>query len=220
MHTHKIGLSGSSLKIFAIIIMLIDHIGAILLPRYHFLRYIGRLAFPIFCFLLVEGFFHTRNVKKYALRLGLFALISEIPFDLALFGIPFNLLYQNVFFTLFIGLLVLIGFEKFKSKLWLNFIIFILGMLLAEICHVDYGCFGIIMIVLFYFYRIHNNLIILTFGILLFSIMLGGSQPLCTLAIIPISLYNGKRGISLKYLFYAFYPVHLLILYFISLFLS
>lgn len=220
MNTYKISLSGSSLKIFAIVIMLIDHIGAILLPQYHFLRYIGRLAFPIFCFLLVEGFFHTRDIKKYALRLGLFALISEIPFDLALSNVPFNLLYQNVFFTLFIGLLVLIGFEKFKDKLFLRYMILVLGMLLAEVCHVDYGCFGIIMIVLFYFYSIHNNLIVLTLGVLFFSILSGGSEFLCTFSIIPISLYNGKRGISLKYLFYAFYPVHLLILYLISLFLS
>lgn len=219
MHTHKISLSGSSLKILALLIMLIDHMGAILFPQYFFLRIIGRLAFPIFCFLLVEGFIHTKNVKKYALRLGIFALISEIPFDLALFNRPFDFSHQNIFFTLFIGLLVLIGIHKFKQRPWIGYCIFIIGIIIAELSKVDYGSFGVIIILLFYIYHQHHNLIILTLGLFIFSLLLTPVEVFATLAIIPITLYNGKRGISLKYVFYAFYPVHLLILYLIAHFL-
>ena len=132
------GLSGSTLKIIAVVTMLIDHIGAAILARmmmvnglggidqsdttavmqwysnnttlfqvYQVMRSIGRIAFPIFCFLLVEGFEHTHDRKKYALRLGLFALISEIPFDLAFSSEVLEFQYQNVFFTLFIGMLTM-----------------------------------------------------------------------------------------------------------------
>lgn len=130
------GLSGSTLKIIAIITMLLDHIGASLVQPilastasaagvtdwsmpslaaaypgaaipYYALRYIGRISFPIFCFLLVEGFLHTKNLHKYCLRLAIFALVSEIPFDLAFHQTPFYQASQNVFFTLLIGLLVI-----------------------------------------------------------------------------------------------------------------
>ncbi|MBP3544518.1 MAG: hypothetical protein J6J86_09845, partial [Lachnospiraceae bacterium] len=135
----KKGLAGSTLKIIAIITMFIDHIGAAIFENNEItmcvmakgehayviwgladlvLRLIGRIAFPIFCFLLVEGFLHTRDVKKYALRLGAFCLISEIPFNLAFFGQPLYAGHQNVFFTLLIGLLVLIGLKHFAGTGW------------------------------------------------------------------------------------------------------
>jgi TraX protein. len=135
------GISGSTLKLVAIFTMLIDHIAASILENllrcggpssyanggllytvYSIMRSIGRLAFPIFCFLLVEGFLHTRNKSKYAIRLGIFALISEIPFDLAFEGKMFSWGHQNVFFTLLIGLIVMAGFELVrvsKDKKWL-----------------------------------------------------------------------------------------------------
>lgn len=134
--TVKKGVCGSTLKLIAIITMLIDHTAAVILERwltaerlgglhtneqfwyntYLIMRFTGRLAFPLFCFLLVEGFQHTRNVGKYAVRLAVFALISEIPFDLALHGTAFYFHYQNVFFTLLIALLVLFGFRMVKEK--------------------------------------------------------------------------------------------------------
>lgn len=144
----KMGISGSTLKLVAIFIMLIDHIGATILEKILYMRgmaeidwnnvqevdkfyaennllstidaimrTVGRLAFPIFCFLLVEGILHTHNKWKYASRLAIFALISEIPFDLALRSRPFDFTYQNVFFTLLIGLLVMIGFETIDTVL-------------------------------------------------------------------------------------------------------
>ena len=141
------GISGSTLKMIAIVTMLIDHIGAVVLARllivqgvnsidtssqnavmqwltqnatlyytYTAMRMIGRIAFPIFCFLLVEGFLHTHDVKKYALRLGAFALISEIPFDLTFSGKVLDFQYQNVFFTLFIGLLTMMVYHMVEEK--------------------------------------------------------------------------------------------------------
>ena len=128
----RCGLSGTALKYIACITMLIDHIGAscieagILLPALaagaascggipvstllaadRVLRYIGRLAFPIFCFLAVEGFLHTHDVKKYVRRLLLFGLLSEVPFDLAFFRTPFAPQHQNVYWTLALGVLAM-----------------------------------------------------------------------------------------------------------------
>lgn len=129
------GISGSTLKLVAVFSMLVDHTAASILQNpaisanhatllsiTPWMRAFGRLAFPIFCFLLIEGFLHTKSVKKYAFRLALFALISEIPFDLAFSYKPFDFSYQNVFFTLLIGLLVLEGFRRltqFKDRKWL-----------------------------------------------------------------------------------------------------
>ena len=246
-YAKKPGLTGSTLKWIAIITMLIDHIGAALLelgllPKiadavlagnsfdyvmadYHFwygfddvLRAIGRLAFPIFCFLMVEGFLHTKNVKKYALRLGLFALISEIPFDLAFNERILEVSYQNVFFTLFIGLLMLIGLKYFEETLpphisWLRFIVALTGILLAIFLRTDYDAFGILLIVLLYEFRNLPKLRCIAGAIL----MLFNSTTGC-LAFILIWFYNGERGKQLpKYFFYAFYPVHLLVLWLVRM---
>jgi hypothetical protein len=246
-YAKKPGLTGSHLKWIAIITMFIDHIGAALLeigllPKianavlagnsfdyvmsdYHFwyrfddiLRSIGRLAFPLFCFLLVEGFLHTKNVKKYALRLGLFALISEIPFDLAFNGKALELSYQNVFFTLLIGLLMLIGLKYFEETLpphisWLRFIVALTGILLAVFLRTDYDAFGIMLIFLLYEFRSLKTLRCIAGAILmLFNSTTG------FLAFLFVWFYNGERGKQLpKYFFYAFYPVHLLLLFLVRL---
>lgn len=211
------GLSGSTLKIIAILTMLIDHIAAILIspsePVYMLFRLIGRLAFPIFCFLLVEGFLYTKNIKNYAFRLFLFALISEVPFDLAIAGNAFSFAQQNVFFTLFIGLTTIALFAK-STSVWIKFLILIAGMLLAYFANTDYGHFGILAIVVIYILRKDKSQGI-TFACLCLTFM--NSLELSSFAILPlISSYNGKRGLSLKYIFYVFYPAHLLLLYFIG----
>ena len=242
-YAKKTGLTGSRLKWIAIITMFIDHIGAAmleigLLPKiadavlagnsfdyvmadYHFwysfddlLRAIGRLAFPIFCFLLMEGFLHTKNIKKYALRLGLFALISEVPFDLAFNEKILEASYQNVFFTLFIGLLVLIGLKYFEETLpphisWLRFIVALTGILLAMFLRTDSDAFGVMLIFLLYEFRNLPKLRCIAGAIL----MLFNSTTGC-FAFLLIWFYNGERGKQLpKYFFYAFYPVHLLLLF-------
>lgn len=223
----KNGISGSSLKIIAMISMLIDHIGAILVEPlleqaefssgnleilYFSMRTIGRLAFPIFCFLLVEGFLYTRNVKRYIFRLFLFSLLSEIPFNLALEKTIFYLAYQNVFFTLLIGLFVLIGLQKFKQKSYLSICVVMGGCGLAYLLKTDYSFIGILLIVVLY--QLHNNKKQQLLYTALFSLILG--NPFIIVAYVLLYFYNGKRGLSLKYVFYCFYPVHLLLLYGIS----
>lgn len=241
------GLTGSALKMIAMISMLIDHIGAVILEPalwggggdpgqvmfwgfrhetwwtvYMAMRSIGRIAFPLFCFLLVEGFLNTRDVRRYAVRILAFALISEVPFDLAFNGFLLELTYQNVFWTLLFGLLGIWGFEKLSSSFtgWAKGTGVIGGlvcigaaMAAAHFARTDYGWFGVALIAILYLLRSRP----LLRGI-------GASAALCLwtvweapaiLAFVPIWLYNGKRGMGLKYLFYCFYPAHLLALYWI-----
>lgn len=216
------GLSGSSLKWLAIGTMLIDHIGAFILEPLIgvdadtalitlalITRLIGRIAFPIFTFLLVEGFIHTTHLKRYILQLGLFAILSEIPFDLAHSGVMFDFSYQNVFFTLLIGLVVITAFDHFKNHVYMRWLAPIFGMMLATFLRTDYAAIGILIIFVFYYYRdqtLERNILN---GILFLL------QATAVLALIPIQLYNGQRGKQNKYFFYFFYPVHLLLLSFI-----
>lgn len=241
--TKTSGLTGSTLKLIAIVTMFIDHIGAVLLENgllpqisgavlagnsfnflptdYHFwynfdlvLRFIGRLSFPLFCFLLVEGVLHTKNIKKYALRLGIFALISEVPFDLAVYNNIFDLNSQNVFFTLFIGLVVLWAMRYFEESLPphltpLRYLVAITGMMFAEFLQTDYSAFGILLIVLLYEFRNNRKWQCIAGAIL--TLFQSYTAPL---SFIFIYFYNGERGKHLpKYVFYAFYPVHLLVLF-------
>ena len=328
------GVTGSTLKLIAIVTMFIDHVGAALFEHYLYkilvpnggeyckamicakapwlwmewmgdeklvlnidmtLRGIGRIAFPIFCFLLVEGFMHTRNLKKYLIRLGLFALISDVPFDLAFFGeIGFS--HQNVFFTLFIAVLALWsiehvkkqesfnGFHKFADKI--GFLVagafgalasitsmvsiigiiggsilgesavienvitgvcgFIAGLViylilskkwdadkkqrislamlyvfgffaLAEILNTDYSGWGVMAVVAIYLARPGWNK---GFGAGCLALIIKNFGEMTALVGMPfVNMYNGKRGLKMKYFFYAFYPVHLLILFLIRYYL-
>ena len=250
------GLSGSTLKLIAIIAMVIDHIGAALLGRflmsygyldavmsgsqeeiatwisghstlylaYWVIRMIGRVAFPIFCFLLVEGFQRTRHMKKYVLRLGLFAILSEIPFDLATHSQVLEFTYQNVFFTLFFGLVAMIGYDQICRRQWFSakkvdqFAKLLLCVLILLVCctaadflRTDYGSIGVLCITVLYVFRRKKPLMIVA-GCIAFL-----WEFTAPLAFLPIAFYNGKRGLRLKYVFYLFYPVHLLILYLIAL---
>ncbi len=210
--------------------MLIDHSAAILLPNNSFFymigRGIGRLSFPIFCFFLVEGFLHTSNTKKYLLRLGIFALISEIPFDLVFNHTIFEIGYQNIYFTLCIGLLILICLKKLENTYRgkacytaLYVTVIIGGCLLALLLRTDYNYAGILMILSFYLFR-YNKVILTVVLIIIYEFTLGGIQILAVFALIPIWFYNGKRGPMMnKYLSYSFYPVHILLLYLISIYL-
>lgn len=245
MEEKKFGLSGSTLKWIAIITMLIDHIGASILTKrllymswypedfggitqefiaqynnlYYIMRatrIIGRIAFPIFCFLLVEGFLRTKNLHKYMLRMALFALLSEIPFDLVFTGEAFYWGYQNVMITLLIGMLTMYGCkvieEKIPDKVG-RFVAcgacFALGAVVAELLKTDYGAKGIIPIMVLYFLR-HFKLYQMIGGALSFVWELPAP-----LSFLFIGFYNGKRGMRMKYFFYLFYPLHLFLLYLI-----
>ena len=194
------------------------------------MRYIGRMAFPIYCFLLVEGFLHTRNVAKYAGRLALFALISEIPFDLAIEGKWWSYSYNNVFFTLALGLLAIWAlsyvekfYEFWKEKEWeiilgrimvLSAALIIIvgfGAFAEMVIRSDYGLGGIIAIVVLYLLR-GQKMIAFTASVLFLTVITGEIEILAMAMIYPIMKYDGSRGKNMKFVFYAFYPAHLLVL--------
>ena len=190
-------------------------------------RMIGRIAFPIFCFLLIEGFQKTHDVKKYALRLGIFALISEIPFDLAFNARILEFSYQNVFFTLFLGLLAMIAYDRIWKaqffsgkapnlavKLFLSAVALLVCCGLAEALKTDYAAIGVLCITVMYAFR-KKKAAQIAAGCVVFL-----WEVTAPLAFLPIGFYNGKRGLKMKYFFYLFYPLHLLLIYGISLLLG
>ncbi len=206
-------LSGFQLKWIAIITMTIDHVGAVLFPQMIWLRMIGRLAFPIFCFLIVEGCKHTHNMKAYMGRLLLFAVLSEIPYNLALEGRMIAAPGVNVFFTLFLGVATIYVLIKCENS-WqrIAVICIIVGAMELLGIQFDYGAGGVILIVGLYYYgeKLGTMLgVLLLVNVLLF----GGIQTLAVLAILPISLYNGTRGFPMKHFFYVYYPFHFLVLW-------
>ena len=242
----KKGISGSTLKIIAITAMLIDHIGAVILEPYlrlpghwtqdlydlhYFMRMIvGRIAFPIFCFLLTEGFQKTSNIWKYMIRLGIFALVSEIPFDLAFHGVPFYWSSQNVFFTLFIGLLGMMALhwleESGMSKIFqvlLGISAAVAAMVIAEFLQTDYSSYGVFCILVLYLFR-KWRILQVPAGCAAYWIgdsylfRMNGAEKWAPAGLVPVLLYDGRRGLKMKYVFYLFYPVHLLILHLISVF--
>ncbi|MEL7647601.1 MAG: TraX family protein [Sedimentibacter sp.] len=207
------------LKAAALASMIIDHYGAIFHSSQFMYRIIGRIAFPIYCFLLVEGYVHTGSVKKYGLRLLIFALISEIPFDLAFYG-RIGFVHQNIFFTLFIGLAAIYFMEKYGgSGTAVNYLIFAAAGMLSMILKVDYNIMGIIYIVAFYLTR---NMVrdkrMITMATVMFitNFMSSWLQQFSLLALPILYFYNGQLGPKNKFLqmvFYAAYPLHLFLFY-------
>ena len=218
-------LSGSALKTLAIITMLIDHSAICFRPLldrerlvflgtrmtyYHMLRGVGRIAFPLFCFLLAEGCRHTRSRARYALSLFLFALLSELPYNLFNTG---TLAYktQNVFFTLLLGCLAIWAIEKWRQKPFLCALA-LLGLAgVSLLLKADYGWAGYCFIVLLYLLA-EQPVAQLFAGITLLP-----WPGWLSVSFLPMNLYNGKRGYIRgpvgKYFFYAFYPLHLLLLW-------
>lgn len=234
------GLSGSALKILAIITMLIDHIGAFVVypylagnnvsnyeevfNLYYIMRIMGRVAFPIFVFLLVEGIKHTKDIRKYILRMFIFAMISEVPFVLAAEKEIKGITMTNVFFTLTTGLIICAIIEKLLDYKKLSHVVIcalsvFIGGVFVRVMDTDYGIYGVFAVLAGYIIsRFTNNIkerysyIATISGICLVLICIGGLEIFAVLSILPICFYNGSRGIKLKYVFYGFYPVHLLVL--------
>lgn len=224
-------LSSNWLKIIAMAAMVIDHASVIFIgPENTVWRHIGRIAFPIFAFMIAEGAVHTKNKFLYALRLLAFAVISEVPFDMAFNGTYLEFSHQNVFFTLFLGLISVYCLDSFRSKG-----VGILGVVTAIGCSLgafflsaDYGFMGVMVITLMYMFSTVKTGVrylgfalsgFLTSIVYAFPLSFGflPAQVYAALCFIPLSLYNGKRGRKMnKYFFYAFYPVHILILYVIK----
>lgn len=212
-------MSSSQLKILAVVTMLIDHIGAILFPTVLFFRIIGRLSFPLFCFLISEGLLYTANLKGYLERLFFFALISEVPYDLAFHGTVYYPQSQNVFFTLFLGLAAISFLHSYLgSRPASALVLALVCVLFAEALHTDYGWFGVMLIIIFYCFKNYRTKGVLIFAVFNtgYGLLTGTVKLYAALAGFPIFLYNGKKGrLNWKYFFYAFYPVHLLLLYFV-----
>ena len=211
-------LSQESLKLIACITMLIDHIGVIFVPSWSFMRIIGRISFPIFCFLLVEGFHHTKNARKYGLRLLWGAIISELAFDLAFYG-ALTWKASNVMVTLFFGFCALQIIHS-KQNIAIKVICVILFAVAGEMLHSDYGAFGILLVLLFDLTRnLPYKTIILIAGMGFLFYHIGGIALWGVLAIIPITLYSSVKRTynkAIQWAFYLFYPVHLLVLYIIN----
>ncbi|MCR5837953.1 MAG: conjugal transfer protein TraX [Lachnospiraceae bacterium] len=235
----KVGIDGTTLKWIALIAMVIDHVGAVFFvpetTTYFVLRAIGRLSFPIFAFLITQGYVHTGNWKKYALRLLLFAFVSEIPYDLAFYNSVFSIKKQNIFFTLLLGLLVIRLKDYITNDLkmpkWavendmvvlvqsgIQLFVIITLCLLAYKANLCYSYPGILLIALFHAMRGRMDGIV--WPNVIFSFMFGKIQLFGMAAIIPLSLYNGKPGNrKYKWLFYIYYPVHLVLFWMIHKYL-
>lgn len=235
----KFDLSVATLHILVMTLMLMDHLWATLLPAQEWLTCAGRVAFPIFAFMTVEGYFHTHSFKKYMLRLLAFALISEIPFDLMYGGTWFYPFHQNVIWTFLLALLGIHLMETVhkKQNVFLYVItvvlVVVVGALLGTLSMVDYYGAGILTVFVFYLFRGRKWWCLLgqitalywinveMLGGLMYPVQLGGmqfeicQQGLALFALLPIWLYRGRQGHHSKpfqYLCYTFYPVHMIIL--------
>ena len=251
------GISGFWLKIIAVVTMLIDHVAASILARvlqsynlgenwdtyytiYRVMRNIGRMAFPIYIFLLIEGFTYTRSKTKYAVRMFIFAIISEMPFDMAFNNCFLEFYSNNVFVTLFLGLITIIILDALRqqpkildaSKSPIKWFIvktvrcigmaaIILGMMaIAEwLLNCDYGAAGIAAIVAMYLLK-NFRMIGFVVCVGLLAMLSSSTEWWALLMLIPLYFYNGTRGKQLKYFFYAFYPVHLFIIAFVGYYMG
>ncbi|MCI9670181.1 MAG: conjugal transfer protein TraX [Lawsonibacter sp.] len=236
----KLQISSAGLHILAMGLMLCDHSWAMLFPAAEWLTCIGRIAFPIFAFMVVEGFFHTHNLHRYLLRLLIWALLAEIPFNLMYGGSIFYPYHQNVIWTFLLSLLIISLIEQCKTRFktvltaLISVVLAVMGFLIGYVTMVDYYGVGVLTVLTFYVFR-ERTWINRLFQVLCLYILnvklLGGfyyefeilgytieivQQGLALLALIPIWLYQGKQGFHSKafqYFCYAFYPAHMLLLF-------
>ena len=219
-------MSSFALHIWAMLLMLCDHLQLTLLPDLPILRCVGRLAFPLFAFMAVEGYLHTRSLKNYLLRLLMLAVISEVPFDLLVSGSVFDPMHQNVIWTIILGLCCIRAFENISADLKkiLSAVVIIASLAAAIIARVDYSSAGVLTLLAFYAFR-GNTLWCRLMQLLSLSfinlVLLGGIefafpyQALAVLSLPIIWLYDGSQGPHngfIKAANYLFYPAHMLIL--------
>lgn len=218
----RFGLTGNQLKLLAMITMTIDHIGVILLPQYRLLRIIGRLAMPIYAYMIAEGCHHTHDRKAYFLRLAGLALVCQL-----VYGMVDRSLYQCILvtFSLSVVLICAIGkAQETKTPAALGGALFLLAAVYF-VCeelyrflpgfHVDYGFWGVLLPVILYFGG--RNVWAFLAGTILLCLSVGGLQWWSLCAVPLIALYNGQRGKHrLSWVFYLYYPAHLVVLYGIS----
>ena len=232
-------LTGAHLKYIAMFFMLLSHLAQTgfiygLGNKYYALAdifvFLGRISMPIFCFFTVQAVIYTKDFRKYMLRMFIFSLISEIPFDLALYGTPFYWESQNVIFTLLMGAITVYGIDYLRKsnynvviKVLAGLLIIILARNLSLIMRTDYNVNGIVAIVLLYLAKDNKLLTALAlliafyFEFRVFGYAIPISYGFVYLSIPLIMLYNGQRGKQNKWAFYIFYPAHLLLIYLLKL---
>ncbi|HMH10029.1 MAG TPA: TraX family protein [Candidatus Nitrosopolaris rasttigaisensis] len=252
------------IKVIAITAMVIDHVGLIFFPHILLLRIVGRLAFPLFAWLIANGAYYSKNTKLYLIRIFIFAVVAQIPFIFVNRLIDPSFWELNVLFTLFFGLAAIVLMKKSKNS-FTSVLIVIISAILAEVLNTDYGALGVLAIVVFYlFFKDIKKMIILQ--ICLFTVLslipivvvmaltrvanpvastlsvnicpsiwinlcfklsvaippdfviLNLIEPLGLFSLIFIAFYGNQEGWKMKYIFYWFYPMHLVILYIIKLF--
>ena len=238
----RFGLNSFALHMLAMALMLCDHLWASILSV-NALTWLGRIAFPLFAYMIAEGYRHTGNFKKYLLRLLICALISEIPFNLFYSGSWIYPFHQNVLWTFLLALVGIHLIEKVRGrgKIWLTLLtaagVSILGYLVGFVLMLDYYGFGVLTVIGFYLLRGRRWYCLLAQAAMLWWInieMMGGlsvhleiagrifeipQQGMAIFAMVPILLYNGKQGPhnrTTRHAFYLFYPVHMLILVILS----
>ncbi len=222
-------MSNFILKMIAMFTMFLDHLGYAIYEKFSYFNYIGRLAFPLYAFGISEGYLHTHSKKNYLYRLGTFALISQAPFMFfcSMFNHEFSL---NIFFTLFTGLVAIIGYERCSNK-YVGLLLVACLSSTAEFFHMDYGYFGVLLIFIFHIFKEKKLWMNISYIVLVLVKYLPFYFKynfyyvyiiLIIFTLIPlifINLYNGKKGANIKYVLYGFYPVHLIILYVLNILL-
>ena len=213
-------LDGTALKLIAMICMGFDHVGDHFFPEEVWMRVIGRIAFPIFAFCIAEGFIHTHDRKKYLLRMTVFAAISEIPFDLLTAGKVLELGHQNIMLTFAWAILGLICFEKLKENKWVSYAILLAFAITSLLLGMDYNFLALGLIDIYYLLKDKKPYLKHMAAIIYHAFLRNvGIYWFGLLGFLPILLYNGKRGRGFKWLFYVFYPGHMLLLWAIGILL-
>ena len=219
-------MSSFMLRLFALLCMLVDHIGLALFPRAGLFRCIGRLSFPLYCFLLTQGYIHTRDVRAYGRRLLLLAILSEIPFDLLIFGRISSSMEMNVFFSLLLGLLALAALDHYRQFPAHAALCVAAVLVCSMLSRVSYGWLGVALCIAFFCAqgnRMQQALWLIALEALyILGLACSGVArswvlaSLCAmLAAIPILFYSGKpgpRSKALSFFFYIAYPLHIIAL--------
>ncbi len=216
------------IKVIAALLMLIDHIGMVFFPQHFELRMIGRLSMPLFAYCIAQGYYKTRSIEKYMMRMTLFAVISQIPFWLMMYVTGpgyFDFMHFNIGFT-FLGALMVLslykGIRQRTTQSQFTHLALIMGILiLVTLLKCDYGAYGILLVLVFYeFYLLQKNIgltLLMLIAATLSLYVLGGPeqvriQLLGVPAFFIILLVKDEPVRKFKYFFYVFYPAHMLIL--------
>ena len=196
--------------------MIIDHVGVVFFPDFLGLRIIGRIAFILYAFLLTEGFFYTSNLKNYKYKLLYWAVVSEVPFDLAFNNSYLEFSSQNIFWTLFVAMLGLEFFQKNSKKYILIILVGMACVFIAHYLNFDFSWYGVLVIFIFYWMKKYKFISIFKYTLIQsISFFFSTLQIFTFVSFLPIIMYNGKLGKKIGNIYYSFYAIHIYLLFFI-----